>query len=323
VRSGSSPSKKSGSADGARPLERGRSRRRAARGPLLSLSLRAGVCRPAARARVGLLGPCFKTGRSGPFRRRPRLRWASPSSGRTAAFPASVSDPGAWPLAEERGGPPPKGRASPSFLGPRRGAAKGSGPGRKPRARLPLRVLPRGEPAPARGMVRARARPGPAPEGGRRSAPFPPTPTSGPRPERTVPRDAGLERFPPNGFRRFWLSFQSPFHLSLTVLVRYRSPAYIEPWMGLTTPFGLRSQAARLRGVATTIEDRGSLGRRTGLSPSLAPRPRGSPPRAVLLDATSWDHSSGRLSSPRLMARALPSSLAATEGIPVGFFSSA
>ena len=34
-------------------------------------------------------------------------------------------------------------------------------------------------------------------------------------------------RFPPNNFRHSSLSFQSPFHLSFTVLVRYRFPIYI------------------------------------------------------------------------------------------------
>ena len=35
---------------------------------------------------------------------------------------------------------------------------------------------------------------------------------------------AGLVRFPFDGFERLSLSFQSAFHLSLTVLVRYRTP---------------------------------------------------------------------------------------------------
>ena len=54
-----------------------------------------------------------------------------------------------------------------------------------------------------------------------------PGPASGrrrrqPRGHPTPARDT-LERFPPDGFRHLSLSFQSPFHLSLTVLVRYRA----------------------------------------------------------------------------------------------------
>ena len=39
--------------------------------------------------------------------------------------------------------------------------------------------------------------------------------------------NTGFKRFPPNNFTHFSLSFQSSFHLSLTVLVRYRSLAGI------------------------------------------------------------------------------------------------
>ena len=46
-------------------------------------------------------------------------------------------------------------------------------------------------------------------------------------PRQTVTSAIGATRFTLNGFRYFSLSFQSSFHLSLTVLVRYRSPANI------------------------------------------------------------------------------------------------
>ena len=43
------------------------------------------------------------------------------------------------------------------------------------------------------------------------------------------------KRFRMRGFGYFSLSFQSPFQLSLTVLLRYRIPAGVQPWMALTT----------------------------------------------------------------------------------------
>ena len=51
-----------------------------------------------------------------------------------------------------------------------------------------------------------------------------------------------------NDFAHFSLSFQSSFHLSLTVLVRYRSPANIQLSMDITTGLALQSQATRLTG---------------------------------------------------------------------------
>ncbi len=44
------------------------------------------------------------------------------------------------------------------------------------------------------------------------------------------------------------LSLQSSLQLSLTVLVCYWSRGNIEPWVNLTTDFGLRSQTTRLEG---------------------------------------------------------------------------
>lgn len=75
------------------------------------------------------------------------------------------------------------------------------------------------------------------------------------------------------------LSLQSPLHLSLAVLVRYRSPTGAQPWVGLTTRFELQSQAARLVGApARSIARRryaADSARSTGLSPSLAPSSKG------------------------------------------------
>ncbi len=51
-----------------------------------------------------------------------------------------------------------------------------------------------------------------------------------------------------NDFAHFSLSFQSSFHLSLTVLVRYRSPANVQLSMDITTGLALQSQATRLTG---------------------------------------------------------------------------
>jgi len=56
-----------------------------------------------------------------------------------------------------------------------------------------------------------------------------------------LPLSVGGNRFPSNNFKLFLLSVQSAFHLSLTVLVRYRSPtAYLalggvyHPYSGCT-----------------------------------------------------------------------------------------
>ena len=62
------------------------------------------------------------------------------------------------------------------------------------------------------------------------------------------------------------LSFQSSFHLSLAVLVRYRSRARIEPWMESTT----RLWAA--------IPNNPTLGRRSSGGATSGPRARGSHP---------------------------------------------
>ena len=59
---------------------------------------------------------------------------------------------------------------------------------------------------------------------------------------------AALIRLLPTISRTISLSFQSPFHLSLTVLVRYRSLANIQLSMDITTVLALQSQATRLTG---------------------------------------------------------------------------
>ena len=63
----------------------------------------------------------------------------------------------------------------------------------------------------------------------------------GPRPPARPP-----PAFPTHNFTPFSPPCQGAFHPSLAVLLRYRSPALILPWMPCTTPFGLHSQAVRL-----------------------------------------------------------------------------
>jgi hypothetical protein len=57
--------------------------------PTLSLSLRPWVCHPKTRACVGLLGPCFKTGRLKPFRQHPKPSCGTPADIPTLAYPIS------------------------------------------------------------------------------------------------------------------------------------------------------------------------------------------------------------------------------------------
>ena len=76
-------------------------------------------------------------------------------------------------------------------------------------------------------------------------------PTQGPSPPRTDeladPQTASTPRASlPTVSRSLELSLQSAFHLSLTVLVRYRTRARIQPWMESTTRLGLQSQTTRL-----------------------------------------------------------------------------
>ena len=56
--------------------------------------------------------------------------------------------------------------------------------------------------------------------------------------------------------RTLSLSSQSSFHLSLMVLLRYRSLASVWLWMGITTRFVLQSRATRLNKDASDGDDR-------------------------------------------------------------------
>ena len=70
---------------------------------------------------------------------------------------------------------------------------------------------------------------------------------------------------PPQRFQIFSLSFQSPFHLSFTVLVRYRFPIHIQLWKSSISHLGLLFQATRLFWICPY-----SRNRFTGLAPSMA-----------------------------------------------------
>lgn len=76
--------------------------------------------------------------------------------------------------------------------------------------------------------------------------------------------------YPPTPLNLFTISStislfsQSSFHLSLTVLVRYRSLEHIQPQMEFTTHFELHSQTTRLQDSQINIHHFA-----TGLSPSL------------------------------------------------------
>lgn len=92
------------------------------------------------------------------------------------------------------------------------------------------------------------------------------------------------------------LSLQSPLHLSLAVLVRYRSPTGTEPWVGLTTRLELQSQAARLVGAPARYLHAGAAPRTPraprGSHPPWRPLPRdlarAGPAGAAPLQATPW-----------------------------------
>jgi len=97
----------------------------------------------------------------------------------------------------------------------------------------------------------------------------------------------GRDHFPLGKFRHFSHSSQSPFHLSLTVLVRYRSPAAILPWMEFTTLLGsafpskpTRRRACRSFKVSPDSLARCSLLR--GSHPLWRPLPRDLQEHAIL-----------------------------------------
>ena len=115
------------------------------------------------------------------------------------------------------------------------------------------------------------------------------------------------------------LSFQSSFHLSLAVLVRYRSRARIEPWMESTTrlwaaipnnpTLGRRSSGGAPSGTS-----------RTGFSPSPTLPSKRLGGRRLRRDRFPRSTTPTALDSNR---GPVPASLAVTEGILVSFSSSA
>ena len=196
--------------------------------PSPSLRVR-GSCGPPARARVGLLGPCFKTGRPGPPRRRPWHRWGW---GKACASPCTRAPGSPAPGCEQSRGtlPPPR---PVSLAGPRRGPSRPRRGRRRP-ARAACRLgranpsEPRpdtsppasfradaGRPSEPGGAAGARRKdnedrglrppsspssPRPAPAYGRNGMlahPIPPPPGGSEGP------GAGPGRFPPDDFKRF------------------------------------------------------------------------------------------------------------------------
>ena len=189
---------------------------------------------------------------------------------------AAAKDDGSRPLHFRwaSGSDLPRTRAHVRLLGP----CFKTGPMRPPPS-LSLRVVPGGR-APESGVrVRRRGRDsfaegsGRAPafgagRKGRRVAPHPSSsPADGVSPS-TPFRSVGAAAWAwiRTVSRTLELSFQSSFHLSLAVLVRYRSRARIEPWMESTT----RLWAA--------IPSNPTLGVRSSTAPVGGPRGRGSHP---------------------------------------------
>jgi len=127
--------------------------------------------------------------------------------------------------------PPPAGAATEGPVvptsPPSTAAVCRSWAGRRGRARFVHR-----RPVPAPEMARAQppAAPSGCPLGARR-------PLCVPRRVARASPLAGANRFPFNNFKFFELSFQSPLHLSLTVLVRYRPPAVCLALGGVYHPF--------------------------------------------------------------------------------------
>ncbi|XP_058017592.1 collagen alpha-1(I) chain-like [Ahaetulla prasina] len=220
---------------------------------------------PLTRARVRLLGPCFKTGRGGGRRRRDpvRRRGPIPPGGATRSGALRTVRPGRQ--SRRGGGPAPRARPAPARRPPRgggggrRGAGRGGaaavfslGPGcgellpagSNPAARRgggpPARRGLPSRPGAGRGapLRRKCARRGPEPSG-RRSLRNPLPRGGGRRTRRPGPADLARRvessgrtaRTPPvyllTVSRPLELSLQSSFQLSLTVLVDYRSRAGI------------------------------------------------------------------------------------------------
>ena len=114
------------------------------------------------------------------------------------------------------------------------------------------------------------------------------------------------------------LFFQSAFHLSLTVLVRYRSLEHIQPLMEFTTNFELQSQTTRLHEVL--LQKYNTLCKyRVFTFYDLTFQSNSH--SILLLNNTSTLHNLTQLSVNSDWA--FPTSLAVTKGIIVIFFSSA
>jgi hypothetical protein len=119
------------------------------------------------------------------------------------------------------------------------------------------------------------------------------------------------------------LSFQSAFHLSLTVLVRYRSLVNMELQMDVPTSMELQSQTTRLvEQIRVRQVRRRSV---TGFSPSPMSyskelRPLQDTRLASTLKATFQSHRLVYVTGFKL--ELLPASLAVTKGILVSSFSS-
>jgi len=139
ARSRSDPSgRASGSADGAAPAVRPRRFPPERAEPAFAFIARRGLRLPDARARPGLLGPCFKTGRSGPFRRRPGpARWTARPGGARAALGRCSEPPTAVAPGSCRGPPPP-----PEEGGGRGSLSLGRGGGGRPSALFPASAGP-------------------------------------------------------------------------------------------------------------------------------------------------------------------------------------
>ena len=120
--------------------------------------------------------------------------------------------------------------------------------------------------------------------------------------------------------RTLSLSFQSSFHLSLMVLIRYRSSASIQLWMSITTRLVLQSRATRL---SKGVPDSGGVSDQIrGCYPLWPAVSTTSSTRPTAENTFVW-HNSAIETTADYRHELLPASLAVTEGILVSFFSSA
>ena len=212
------------------------------RAPALTFIAPRGLLHPLTRARVRLLGPCFKTGRVGCRHRRrpltPLVTWAGPRPGDATRSGRTESSPPRLTVAPGAGGPVPprrgrEGAASTESTAPGSGEVRAGGA-----VKLAAGAASHLRPGPFQAdlePVAAHRRGGNAPGGGR------PAPGRGPargssrteRPSltRRVESPGRTARTPPvylsTVSRPLELSLQSSFQLSLKVLVDYRSRAGI------------------------------------------------------------------------------------------------